>query len=245
MCTLNGLEIRPVPSCPGYFAREDGTIWSSKSGSLKIIKNRIVNRKRKSGTADFIPYATVALWVDGKAVTKSVHSLVLESFVGPRPDGMQCRHLDGNPQNNSPKNLVWGTCKENTQDRALHGRVPRGESKCTAKLTEDDVCEVKRMLNADIPFKAIMKKYNVCHGTVQSIREWKTWVGVGPEITKPKGDRCGERSTSCRLTESDVREIRRLRKHCGMSQCKLAEQFGVNSGTIYCIISGRTWKHVS
>lgn len=50
-----------------------------------------------------------------------IHHLVLEAFVGPRPQGCECRHLDGNPTNNILTNLVWGTHVENMRDRARHG----------------------------------------------------------------------------------------------------------------------------
>ena len=40
-----------------------------------------------------------------------VHKLVLLAFVGPRPKGMQCRHLDGDPGNNSaPKGGPGTNC---------------------------------------------------------------------------------------------------------------------------------------
>lgn len=50
-----------------------------------------------------------------------VHRLVLENFVGPCPDGWQCRHLDGDPTNNHVSNLKWGTPSENTIDAVRHG----------------------------------------------------------------------------------------------------------------------------
>lgn len=50
----------------------------------------------------------------------SVHRLVLETFVGPCPEGMEARHLDGDPNNNDLANLCWGTHLENMRDRARH-----------------------------------------------------------------------------------------------------------------------------
>jgi hypothetical protein len=50
-----------------------------------------------------------------------VHTLVLTAFVGPCPQGMECRHLDGNPANNRLGNLKWGTPEENWADRRRHG----------------------------------------------------------------------------------------------------------------------------
>jgi len=54
-------------------------------------------------------------------VFKFVHALVLEAFDRSRPEGTQCRHLDGDPTNNRLDNLAWGTPSENTLDAVRHG----------------------------------------------------------------------------------------------------------------------------
>lgn len=53
---------------------------------------------------------------------KTIHSLVLEAFVGPRPDGLMARHLDDDPTNNHLHNLTWGTRSENSNDAVKNGR---------------------------------------------------------------------------------------------------------------------------
>ena len=49
------------------------------------------------------------------------HRLVAEAFLGPRPRGLVCRHLDGNASNNAASNLAWGTGSENNYDSVRHG----------------------------------------------------------------------------------------------------------------------------
>lgn len=61
----------------------------------------------------------------GPAVSRTVHTLVLDAFVGPCPSGQLARHLDGNPANNLLSNLLWGTHSENCYDTIRHGRNPR------------------------------------------------------------------------------------------------------------------------
>lgn len=61
--------------------------------------------------------------------TIKVHQVVLEAFVSPRPEGMVCRHLDGNSLNNNLFNLKWGTPTENMQDMVKHGRSRKGNKK--------------------------------------------------------------------------------------------------------------------
>ncbi|MBV8472924.1 MAG: HNH endonuclease, partial [Hyphomicrobiales bacterium] len=45
-------------------------------------------------------------------------------------------HDDGDPQNNTPKNVVWKTPKENSDDIERHGRRNKGQRNGQAKLTD-------------------------------------------------------------------------------------------------------------
>lgn len=38
-----------------------------------------------------------------------VHKLVAATFIGPRPDGLEVRHKNGDPTDNRPENLEYGT----------------------------------------------------------------------------------------------------------------------------------------
>jgi hypothetical protein len=53
--------------------------------------------------------------------TVRVHVLVALAFIGPRPDGMEARHLDGDKTNVAVANLRYGTSSENRQDALRHG----------------------------------------------------------------------------------------------------------------------------
>ncbi|MCZ4505940.1 NUMOD4 motif-containing HNH endonuclease [Rhodococcus ruber] len=60
---------------------------------------------------------------DGKGghEMRKVHLCVLESFVGPRPEGMMGCHNNGDNQDNRLENLRWDTPSANMQDKAIHG----------------------------------------------------------------------------------------------------------------------------
>lgn len=45
--------------------------------------------------------------------TKYIHDLVAEQFIGPRPEGMDIDHVDGNRSNNHYTNLEYVTRQEN------------------------------------------------------------------------------------------------------------------------------------
>lgn len=66
-------------------------------------------------------YLIIHLFNRNGSTTKRIHELVAAAFIGPRPDGLEVRHLDGNPRNNRLENLCYGTKVENAQDSLRHG----------------------------------------------------------------------------------------------------------------------------
>lgn len=50
-----------------------------------------------------------------------VHVLVLEAFIGPRPEGMIACHNNGVANDNRAENLRWDTYGENNKDLVRHG----------------------------------------------------------------------------------------------------------------------------
>jgi hypothetical protein len=70
-------------------------------------------------------YPSVRLWDGVRQRHYRVHRLVTEAFIGPRPNGHQTRHLNGNPNDNRLSNLTYGTPSENNLDRTAHGTNPQ------------------------------------------------------------------------------------------------------------------------
>lgn len=70
-----------------------------------------------------VGYHAVKLQNGGRhtRVSVRIHTLVLESFVGPRPDGHVGCHNDGDIDNNAPSNLRWDTQANNLADMKAHG----------------------------------------------------------------------------------------------------------------------------
>ena len=78
-----------------------------------------------------------------KPALRLVHHLVLEAFIGPRPEGQETRHGPGGALDNRLVNLRWGTHLDNvTIDKERDGTVIRGERHGWAKLTEADIHEI-------------------------------------------------------------------------------------------------------
>lgn len=61
--------------------------------------------------------------------------------------------------------------------------------------------------------------------------------------THPERQARGERHGSAKLTEANVREIRRLSAE-GHTQTAIGGLMGVDHGTVWRIVRGETWRHV-
>lgn len=114
-----------------------------------------------------------------------VHNLVLEAFVGPRPDGMvACHDPDPDPANNQVKNLRWDTPKSNSADALKHGTLARGTRQGSAKLTDEDVrtiratCRLRRGSRGAFSAVALAVKYGVSECTIRRVMHRKGWVHV-------------------------------------------------------------------
>lgn len=171
---------RVIPGFPRYAINDSGTVISScgrgRAGhrtSLPWSTNRRRNQRKQRGG-----YSVVTLHRDGRAHDFRVHVLVLTTFVGPCPDGMQCRHLDGNPANNHVSNLAWGTPRENQHDRIRHGTLPLGELSTNAKLTEKDVLEIRRRAASGETQISIAKNFPVSHKRISKIVRRETWKHI-------------------------------------------------------------------
>jgi hypothetical protein len=64
---------------------------------------------------------SVVLKIAGRGGTHRVHRLVLETFVGACPPGMEACHWDDNASNNRLENLRWDTSLANKQDMERNG----------------------------------------------------------------------------------------------------------------------------
>lgn len=66
-------------------------------------------------------YLGVFLYRDKVGRRVPVHVIVAVAFIGPRPDGLVIRHLNGICTDNRPENMTYGTSTENAQDSIRHG----------------------------------------------------------------------------------------------------------------------------
>lgn len=103
-----------------------------------------------------------------------VHRLVLEAFVGPRPDKHEAAHLNGNRQDNRVENLAWVTKKVNHSHKVLHGTAQRGEKSPSAKLTECAVQQIRAMYRKKTQ-RDLALMFGVSLSAIQRVHGGATW----------------------------------------------------------------------
>lgn len=147
-----------------YLVSSNGKIWSMTRGLL------LKQKRDRDG------YLRVDMTPDGGDDKKvAAHHIVLFGFHGKRPSGTQTRHLDGNKQNNSSKNLAWGTKEENAKDRHRLGEIPRGGTHGRAKLTERDVLNIRRLKATGSKIVDLASEYGVAPSTISMAVSGRNW----------------------------------------------------------------------
>jgi len=142
-----GVELRSIPVSPNsdYMAGSDGEVYS-RTRYKGFGRKEYVNWYPLKGHKDRGKggYRSISLCHNNKKITRSIHRLICMAFHGMPPlKNSQTRHLDGNPDNNRPENLAWGTQAENWLDRTAHGKGTRGEKHPMAKLTDEEAKHLK------------------------------------------------------------------------------------------------------
>ena len=135
------------------------------------------------------PYATNSagygkLSVDGKLV--HVHRLACEARWGPPPSPKhEAAHSCGKGHLGccNPKHVSWKTPAENQRDKLAHGTAARGAKNALAKLSEEDVREIRR-LRGLVSEKEIAKMFGVSRGCISGIFTGKNWSWLNDEGTR-------------------------------------------------------------
>jgi len=179
--------MKNIAELRGYEATESGSIISIRSGYARVLKPRMHKGYLHVFVKDINPY--------GQTIRKKepIHKLILLAFHGPKPGiEYQCRHLNGNPLDNRPENLCWGTPKENVHDSIIHGTAAClrfGERSNCAKLKDKEVDEIRCALSRGKKQVDIANRYGVNQKHISDIKLNRTRVPRGG-VTSPGLFRC-------------------------------------------------------
>lgn len=166
---------KPCVGFPGYYVSDTGEVRSKRrAGAVREhVWAQLATKVLKGG------YHHVKLF-DGHGgyVMRLVQRLVLQAFVGPCPPGMEARHIDGNPANNCLDNLAWSTHADNEADKRRHGTLARGSRVGSAKLTESDIPQIRRMIAQGHKQTLIAKFFGVAPTSICGIHKGRAWMHV-------------------------------------------------------------------
>ena len=150
----DGRELRLVPpelSRRPLYASKDGEMFTCFSHGFKQVKSHLLCVPR---------YATKARkqhkteQLDRCYNNILVHHAVLSAWVCPRPEGMECDHINGDSLDNRLCNLEWVTHQENMARRvALYHS--RGLGFNGKRLTEGKRRKHMKLLQLELDFENI------------------------------------------------------------------------------------------
>lgn len=154
--------------------------WISNRGRIRRGNNFLATPISKQG------YPMIVLRVDGKAKGLYVHHLVLDAFVGPKPKGKECNHIDGVKTNNIYTNLEWVSRGRNLSQAYRMGlakgsRVTRnqGIKNVHSLLDEQQVREIRELTkDVGLSHSEIAQRFGVSKSVISDVKLRKTWKHV-------------------------------------------------------------------
>jgi hypothetical protein len=167
-----GAAMKPIPGFPNYCVSRDGRVWSKRRATTQ--------GGWLTPILDNTGYLRVNLSNGPTVSIKHIHRLVLETYVGPKPEGMETRHLNGNRQDNRLMNLSYGSHGDNQRDAVKHGTQAglhtKGEKHGQAKLNEQQVRVIFHAYHDGIHTQQkLADHFRVTRGCVKGITSKRNW----------------------------------------------------------------------
>lgn len=177
---------KAIPGYPDYEVSERGEVRSYLfPGNSK--QTRLANPRIMGSGTSHNGYRTVALKNPngGKAQTKTVHRLVLLTFVGPCPEGTEACHLNGNRLDNRLVNLKWDTHRNNENHKRAHGTWFARRSNTTLEAWQ--AAETKYLVTRGITQAKVARLFGVSRQIISDICRGHTWSDIErrPETLSP------------------------------------------------------------
>lgn len=159
-----------IPGFPSYMISNTGLVKRSYVNAVKGFRTRelkpdIDKRGRRRYT----------LCRNGKARKFMASRLVLITFTGPCPSGLEACHENGVYGDDRLENLRWDTHSSNLLDRRRHGTSVQGEMINTSKLTTE---EVKAIRKTGYPLRPLAIRFGVSKTMISLILRRKAWQHV-------------------------------------------------------------------
>lgn len=170
---------KPVPGYEGRYEVSDQGRVRSLDREVRLYNGGRYVRKGAlmHPTKDTFGHLQVRLCA-GKGVGRmhQVHCLVASAFLGPAPEGMQTRHLNGVANDNRLENLAYGTGSENQIDCYRYGKKSGG-----GRFSVEDVLAIRERIKAGERQKDIAKDYGVNQSAISDIHRGRHFSYIPAE----------------------------------------------------------------
>ena len=165
---------------------------------------------------------------------------------GVDPGELLVCHRCDNPPCCNPAHLFLGTNADNTKDAQQKGRLAHGSRSGTAKLTEQQVTQIRRMLSeCAYDQQQIANLFNVSVSLVSAIKQGVAWKHIANTPVRYEPYNRGSRHRNAKLTEDQVSRILQLLVESELDQKEIGAMFNVSQGAIALISRGENWKSVT
>ena len=139
-----------------------------------------VNYKGKisTGSVSSNGYPQKSVMVNGKRLTKKIHRMVLEAFVG--VSELHVNHKNGIKHDNRLENLEYVTMSENQKHSVAMGLLKplQGSKHGNAKLNEEKVIEIKKRLAKGESQASLGREYGVHEQIIYKIKHGISWKHI-------------------------------------------------------------------
>lgn len=167
------MNILEIAKDKGYTVDRDGNVISPRGVTRKLWYN-------EKG------YAKISIRVGNKNPTMRVHRFVAYFKFGDKifEPGIQVRHLDGDPANNSWDNIDIGTITENMFDMSSEARKDKAKKaseaarKVNEKLTSEQVRYIRQEYINGKSLARLAYEFNMAKSSMSLIVNRKTYADV-------------------------------------------------------------------
>lgn len=130
-----------------------------------------------------------------------------------------------------------------THDAHLHPESRQGERNGRARLTQEQIADIRSRHARGEHRGALAHIFGVSSSTIGDIVGGRTWAQAHTLLYPERHSR-GQNHYAAKLTEQDVRDIRRRYAAGGITQRALAAEYGVHFALISQIVLRQKWTHV-
>lgn len=116
MISYEGINFYPIPNIEKYYISKCGKVLSTRSPSGREKVGKEYRHLMKIST-DRYGYLITHLYINKKAMHKTIHRLVAKTFLPDYDEKLEVDHIDGNRLNNDLSNLRMVTASNNQRNR--------------------------------------------------------------------------------------------------------------------------------